>query len=164
MQRRKFWSDQIRRILDVTKPIRRGKWELISIIEPGIIEISLAVHQNIGNIRIPVGHRPPTRVGVQVNACQAECRWKQSGAGYVRAGHDAVRNLLGVNCLAVQHEFGIELSRSPAIEYRHNCLSVSSQDVFEWAEVRRESNDRAHIQVAVCPAVQAVTNPWRKGI
>src|SRR5688572_23078780 len=108
----------------MTKPVRCCNWELIRVIQARIVKVSLAMHLDIGDKRVPVGHGTPTGPGMQVDTRQTKCRWEQRGAWHVRPGHDTVRDLLRVKGFAVQHQFGIELSRSPAIEHSQYRISV----------------------------------------
>jgi len=59
-----------------------------------------------------------------VKACQTERVWKHSGCGDISAGDDAMRDLLGVERFAVKKQFGIELTRSPAVQYVAHCCLI----------------------------------------
>src|SRR5215207_8710825 len=113
MQSRQLGGDQIDGISDISKSIRSRNWELRRIVEAWIKEVSFAMHVNIGNKRIPVRYRTPTRPGVEVNACQTERGREQRGTWHILTCHNAIGHLFGVKCLAIQNQFGIELSRSP---------------------------------------------------
>src|SRR5690349_8155196 len=57
--------DSILVILDMPEPISRRDRELRSIVEAGVVEVSLAVHLEICDERIPVRCRAPTRPRLQ---------------------------------------------------------------------------------------------------
>src|SRR5215468_5137351 len=85
---------------------------------------------------------------------------KTEGRGIEGGGGLAV----GPECLAVQVQLGIEFPRSPAGENLLHRRLVDLERVDERAQVRRRGNDGADVQIAVGPAVQAVTDAGREGV
>src|ERR1051326_4351083 len=106
---------------------------------------------------------------MQVHSAQTERRRDQRGTRYVRPSRCAVGDLLSVEGLPVQDQFGIELARPPTVEYHSHVVLRDVwlryvQKIDERREIRSERYDRAHVQIAIGPAIQATTHAARAGI
>src|SRR5215216_1247424 len=84
-------------------------------------------------------------------------RWRnQRGTGHVRTRHNTIRNLLGIERLAVQHQLRVEFSRPPTAQHLAHGVLIYTKKVCKWAEIGRERYDCADVEVSVCPAIQAI--------
>lgn len=61
-------------------------------------------------------------------------------------------------------QFSIELSRPPRLDRLLHLRFGNLQHLGERAQVRRERDDRANVQVSIGPAVQSRADAWRVGI
>ena len=142
----------------ISKSVRRRDWKLGSIVQPGIEEPAFAMHLEICDECIPVRYRTPANPGMQVHSAQPESRRNQRGTRNVRPGDYTVGDLLRIECLSVQRQLGIEFSRSPTVQHLpHRGLS-SSQQISKSAQIRSKSNNRSHVQIAIRPPIQAMTD------
>ena len=80
---------------------------------------------------------------MQVHSTEAESRRNQRRARDVGARNDAVRDLLRIECLAVEDQLGIELSRAPAVEYRPDLRLGNGA-----ARLRNPTSDRTAANIA----------------
>src|SRR5215204_2632185 len=97
--------------------------------------------------------RSPSGPGMKVYTRETESRRNKCRRRDVGSGHHAVGNLLRVNRLSIQDEFGVEFSGSPASEYRTNLILTNSQKLAERTQIRCECDHLADIEVTVRPAV-----------
>src|SRR5690349_12979289 len=105
---------QIGRVPHVPEAVSGRYRELLRVVQPRIEERAAAMHFQICNKRVPVSNGTPPRPRVKVYAGQTEGGGNQRRGRNVCAGHNAVRDLLWVECLAVEEQFGVEFSRPPA--------------------------------------------------
>lgn len=63
-------SRQLRRggVSHLSEIVLGGDRELISVVQPGIVEVGLSGHLKIGDERIPIGHRSPAGPSAEVHA------------------------------------------------------------------------------------------------
>ena len=149
MQRRELRRDQVGCIPDVIETMFRGNRNSIRVFERGSEERALPVHLCIGDVRIPVGHRAPPRVRVEVHTCEPERR-RQPGRGVL-----AVRT----KRLSVLVQFSVVSPGTPAREHLLDCRCIHSKEVFERFEIGSKRNDGADVQVAVRPPVKPPSDP-----
>jgi hypothetical protein len=60
--------------------------------------------------------------------------------------------------LAVEQERGVELARTPAAQHLPHLRVVDTEPARERGQVGRERDDRAHVEVAIRPAVEAAAD------
>ncbi len=140
------------RVANVPEAGARCDRELHRVVEPRVEERAAAVHLEIGDEGVPVRDTAPARPGVQIDACQAE-RGRDE-----RRGGAAV----GLKGLAVERQLGVELPRAPAVEDRAHGGLVDAQEIDERLHAGSQRDDRADVQVAVRPAVEASTDARRQ--
>ena len=107
LQGRELRGDAVVIALAVAKTSASGDGELAAIVETGIEEDALSLHLVVRHVRVPVRHRAPARVGVQVDPGEPE------GGGKQRRSRLAI----GPERLPVDVQFGVELPRAPAPEH-----------------------------------------------
>ena len=78
-------------------------------------------------------------------------------------GYHAVCHLLEIKGFAIEKQFRIELSRAPIIQnVSHVHLSYGwlscGQEIDKRAQIGGESDNSADVQIAVRPAIQAMSN------
>src|SRR6185503_16438341 len=56
----------VRVVADIVKVVGRGDRELLRVPEAVVDEHALSLHLDVGDEAVPVGDRPPARVGVEV--------------------------------------------------------------------------------------------------
>ena len=139
-----------RRYATSPKPVARRDRELAPRRSSrGSKKVPLPVHLEVGDERVPVRDRAPAGPGVEVDAGEAEGRRDQ------RRGRLAV----GPERLAVEEQLGVELAGPPARAAPCvRCASIvgrQTEQIDEGLQVGRERDDRADVQVAVRPAVEA---------
>ncbi len=137
------------RRVDVREACAGGDGELVRIVEPLVAEVADPVHLEVRDECVPVRHGAPAGVGVEVDPRKAEC------------GRDQHRRRLAVGpeAFPVEEELRVELARAPAREHLVQGRLVHPQEVGERLLVWRQRDDRAHVQVAVRPAVAASADP-----
>src|SRR3989441_4502791 len=101
------------------------------------------------SVRVPVGDRAEPGPRVQVDAREAEGRWDQ------RPGLLPIRP----ERLPVLVELCVEAARPPAREHRLDGREIDAKEIGEGFEAWRERHDRADVQVAVRPTVEAPADP-----
>jgi hypothetical protein len=107
MQSGQLGADQIGVIAHVAEACARGHGKLHGIVQARIEKRPLAVHLQIADERVPMGHRPPACPGMKIDTGQPECRWNERRRGFS----------IGAETLAVEKDLGIELPRPPGGEY-----------------------------------------------
>ena len=135
--------------LHVAEAVAGRHRELDRIVQTRVPEPPLAVHLQVGHEGVPVGDRAPAGPGVEVEARQAERGRDQRGA----------RLPVGPERLAVEDQLGVELPRAPALQHVTDLGILEVQQAGERAQVRRQRDDRADVEVAVGPAVPPATDP-----
>src|SRR6266576_2168383 len=103
MQVGKFWADQIHVAANVVKTVLCCNREAGTVGQSRIKESTFAVHLEICDKGIPVGHRTPTCPGMQIDSCQTKRR-RDEGRGRFRA----------VKSLSIHEKLGIEFSWPPS--------------------------------------------------
>src|SRR5712691_10274883 len=132
-----------------------GDRELRGIAQTRIPEDALALHLEIRNVSIPIRHAAPaTAPRVQVHAGETVRRRNQ------RRRRFAVRP----ERLSVEIELRIELARTPTGEHLFHRGFVDAEQLCERAEIRRERDNRADIQIPVRPSIEPMSDPGREGI
>ena len=76
----------------------------------------------------------------------------------------AAGGAIGPKRFSVEKQFGVEFPRSPTVQDGPHSRLVDAQQIGGTGEVRRERDDRAHIQIAICPGIQTVPDAGGKGI
>ncbi len=147
MQVGKFRGDQIYVTADIVKTILRCNWKTGGVRQSRVKESAFAMHLEVCDKSIPVGHRTPACPGMQIDSCQAKRRRNQR-----RGRFGAVKGL------SIHKEFSIEFSRPPAYEHRADSGFIHIQQLGYAAEVGRKIDDRSNIQVPVGPAILAMTD------
>ena len=139
---------------DVPESVLGGDRESNRVVEPRIVEVTDAVHLQHRDERIPVRDRSPSGPGVQVDARQSE------------GGRDQGRRRLAVGPepLAVHQQLGVELARTPRSDDGAHGRLVDAKQLGDGREIWRRSDDGTHVQIAIRPPVQALSNPRREGI
>ena len=89
-----------------------------------------------------------------IHAREAECRWNQ------RSRRLAVRT----KCLAVHEQLRVELPRPPARQDLAHRRLIHLQQRGHRTEVRSERDDRADVQIAVCPPVEPMPDAGRERV
>src|SRR6266700_3788763 len=79
LQGRQFAGYQIGCPLDVGEAQPGCYRESICVVQARIVKTARPLHFQIGDERIPIGNRTPTRVGMEIDAGQAKGRGNQSG-------------------------------------------------------------------------------------
>src|SRR5437667_7854339 len=154
MQGRKLRGQTVGHTPSVARAAPRRNWVLVRVAQPRIEERARAVHLGRANVRVPVGDRAEPGPRVQVDAREAEGRWNE------RPGLLAVRP----ERLPVLVKLGVEAARPPACEHRLDGREIDAKEIGERFEVWRERHDRADVQVAVRPAVEAPTDAGGEGV
>src|SRR5690349_24119034 len=108
--------------------------------------------------------RAPPRPGVQIDAPEPKSWRDQAGARYIRAGDRAIRHLLRIEGLAVEDQFGVEFSRTPAVEHRPHSVLADAQEAGERAQIGGKRDNSPDVQIAIGPAVEPVSNTTRAGV
>ena len=93
-----------------------------------------------------------------IKPCRTEGIRDQSSSRNVSASHDTIGHLLRIESLAVEQQLRVELTRSPATEYRSNGCFTNAEQIREWTYSRSRSNDLSDIEITVCKTVKSVTN------
>src|ERR1019366_5631919 len=127
------------------------------------------MHFETGDEGVPMRNRTPTGPRVKVHPAEPKGGWNQGSSRNVRSSGCAIGDLGRVEGFAVEDQLGVELSGTPTVEDRpHVILRYSrlseTQEVDERAQLRRQRDNRADIQVAVSPAVHAVAHATGAGI
>ena len=65
---------------------------------------------------------------------------------------------------SVQEELSIELSGTPGVQDGAHSRLVSRQEMSGRGEIGRQGDDRAYIQIAIRPSIQAVANAFSERI
>ena len=154
VERRQLRGDQIGLVPDMAEAVLRSHRKLLCVVQPVVVEVAAAVHFEVRDERVPVGHGAPAGVGRKVDAGEPERRRDQRRR----------RLSVGPECLAVEEEHRVELARPPAGEDLVDRRLVDAEDVGERLLVRRQPDDRADVQVAVRPAVEAATDAGGEGV
>ena len=138
----------------MAEPCARGDGKAQRIVEPRVDERALAVHLEVRDKRIPVRDAAPPGIGVQVDARQPERRRKQR------------RRALPVRPerLAVEEQLRVELARPPAVQHGAHGRLIGLQQIGDDAQIRRERDDRADVQIAIGPAVEPAADARRDGV
>src|SRR5439155_1031674 len=145
MQGRELRGQPVGHTARVAGAAPRRNRVLIPVAEPRIEERARAVHLGRANVRVPVGDRAEPSPRVQVDAREAEGRWeKRSGLLPIRPER-----------LPVLVKLCVEAARPPAREHCFDRREIDTKEIGAGFEVRRERHDRADVQVAVRPAVEA---------
>src|SRR5450759_1615552 len=105
----------------ISKVMRSGNWKLRSIVQAGIEEPAFPVHLKVGNEGVPVRHGTPAGPGMQVHSPEPKSWGNQRRARNVRSSDNTICDLLGVECLSVQDQLGIEFSWPPTVQHLSNC-------------------------------------------
>ena len=126
---------------------------LLRVVEARIVEVAFAVHLEVGDVGVPVGHRAPGR-----SRCGCSRRPGRRPAGLsVAAGLPS-----GRNALPSRFSCGVELARPPARQHLlapspRRSASISVKALRSGAE----RDDRADVEVAVGPAVEPTADARR---
>ncbi|OWK23252.1 hypothetical protein AJ87_35560 [Rhizobium yanglingense] len=140
MKRRQFGGYPVFLVLLVALFRPGGDWILLRIVKARVVEHTFAMHFKIADIGVPVADSAPrSGPSMVVHTCQSECR------GIERGGRLSVRP----ESLSVEVQFSIELSRPPRLDRLLHLGFGNLQHLGERAQVRRESDDRANVQVAL---------------
>jgi len=75
-----------------------------------------------------------------------------------------MRNLLRVECLAVQKEFGIELAGAPTCQYLPYGADVDSQQIGDRLKIWRQRHNSADIEIRIRPAIQSASDARKQRI
>ena len=144
VQRRELGGDQVRRRPRLLPKPLGGHGELLRVLQTRVEERPLAVHLRVGHVGVPVRDRAPARVGVQVLTRPGRTRrgsaWRRScrrGERPCRPGSAPRRT-----CPA------------PRLEHLAHRRSSTLQQVRDRLRFGRQRDDRAHVQIAVGPAVE----------
>ena len=98
--------------------------------------------------------RCPARERVQVHSGEPKSRWDERRAGLT----------VRPKRLSVHEQLGVELSRTPAVQHVTHRRLVGLEQTCDRAQVGRERDDCADIQVSIRPPVEAVPNTRSKSI
>src|SRR5438876_1200107 len=154
MQGRELRGQPVGHTPSVAGAAPRRNRVLVLAAQARIEERARAVHLGRANVRVPVGDRAEPGPRVQVDAREAEGRWNE------RPGLLAIRP----ERLPVLVKLGVEAARPPACEHRLDGREIDAKEIGERFEVWRERHDRADVQVAVRPAVEAPTDAGGEGV
>src|SRR5512140_1244776 len=91
---------------------------------------------------------------MQIHPGKAKGRWKKRGCRFT----------VRPEGFAVFQEFRIVLARTPAGKNLFHCIYVHMQTLRNGGKVRSERCDSTHIEIAVRPAVQTMTDSGDEGI
>jgi hypothetical protein len=72
--------------------------------------------------------------------------------------------LLWIESLAVQKYFRIELSWSPTQQDRSHCRLIDTKQIGNRLKVRAQIHDRADVEIAVGPTVEALADSGSKRV
>src|SRR5688500_18426661 len=123
----------------VTKTRTGCNGKLPWVIQTRVEECPLAVHLQVGDKGVPMGHRTPAGIGMQIHACQAEGRRDERRRGFtVRA-----------ESLAVEQQFGVEFPRSPGADHLANGRLVDPEQRSYGTEIGCKIEDRADVKITV---------------
>ena len=113
-------------------------------------EVAVPVHLEVRDERVPVRDRAPAGVRVEVHAGQPERGRDQRTAAVLPSGRKPLpsRNSSASNLPGPQRG-----------EHLLDRRLVDLQQVGERLHVRRQRHDRADVEVAVRPAVEALSDP-----
>jgi hypothetical protein len=71
---------------------------------------------------------------------------------------------VGAEGFSVLVQLGVEASRPPAGEHGLDRGNVDLEEIGDRLQVRRQSDDRADVEIAIRPPVEAMTDPRREGV
>ena len=148
----------------IAEPVCRGDRELRCIIQARIPEPARSVQFEVRDERVPVRHGSPAGPGVQIDAAEAKSRRDQCGARHIRSRNLTVCDLLRIEGLAVEEQFGIEFSRTPAGDHRPHRVLADGQEARNRTEIGGERDDSSDIQIAIGSAVEPVSDTTRAGV
>src|SRR5215472_10083811 len=89
-----------------------------------------------------------------IKAGETERIRDQRGAGYVRAGHHSVGDLLRIEGLTVEKQLRVKFPRPPSVKYRSDVCLRGSQQRRNRTEIRRSGDDLPRIKIAIGPTVK----------
>src|SRR5579864_875626 len=91
---------------------------------------------------------------MQIHARKAE-RWRnQHGRSLA----------IGAKRFAVERKFRVKVARTPTVEHFSHCRLIDAEQIGEGLQIWSESDNRANVQIAICPAIEAVSDAGREGI
>src|SRR5262249_22675692 len=82
----------------------------------------------------------------------------QRRSGNVRSSHDAISDLLWIECFAVDCEQVIKLAWPPTIHDNPDGGFAHAEEIREWTEVRCCGDDLSHVEVPIGPAIKLMTD------
>ena len=145
VQARELGGDEVLRGARVPRSGFRGHRIFRRVVQPRIEVHARAVHLRDGDVGVPVRHRSPAVVGVQVDACEPE-RGRNHGRAALAVGPCG---------LSVLVELGVVLAGAPAIQHLHDGRLIDAEKVLEGLQARRDGDNGADIEIAIGPAVEA---------
>src|SRR5438128_8393802 len=125
-----------------------GQGKFVAVIEAAVEERSPAAHLRVGDVGVPVRHRAPARVGVEVYSRQPERGREQRGR----------RRAVWPERLPIDVELGIVFPWPPTEQDLLHRRDVHSELLRERREVWRQRGDGAHVEIPVWPAVEAAAD------
>lgn len=72
------------------------------------------------------------------------------------------RLAIGTERFAIENEFGVKLSRSPAVEHGAYRSVIDTKKATECTEVRSQSNNRTDVEVAIRPTIEPLADDARR--
>src|SRR5687767_13002457 len=114
--------------------------------DAGIVEGSLPAHLRHTDIAVPVGDWAVTRIGLEADALQSIRRWNEDGQRWAIQRNDvgAVERMVA----------WVVSSRPPRAEFGLECI----------IQRRRQSENRADIEVPVRPSIESLPNARRERV
>src|SRR6185503_19544894 len=133
---------------EVSHPLLRRDRELRGVVEPWVANGSARARRGE---RSPVPYRAqPARRGAR------ETREPEGGRN-----QNSRRLLVGTRELPVEHERRIELPGTPRLQCVAKRRLVGEEDLCEGREIGREIHERAHVEIAIGPAVESAPHAIR---
>src|SRR2546423_1500370 len=155
LQRGEFRGRHVRAASFVAEACLRRNRIFLRVVESLVEERPLPLQFKVSDVSVPVRHgAPAARPRVVVDARHPEGGRDQSGRRFA----------VGAEGLAVEVQLCVEFSRPPTGEHFLERRVADAQKLRERARVGCERDDLADVEVAVGPAVQAVTDAGHESI
>ena len=65
--------------------------------------------------------------------------------------------------LTIHVQLSVVTARPPAVQHGLDGRHVDTEQIAEWLEIWRRRHDGADVQIAIAPAVEALTDSRREG-